>query len=72
MCSFMLNYLQTASFFVDGEPQSERINDFLALCKCSSMLCEFSCWYIRIHVGLLAKFEFPAQKMSKSCLNVYK
>ena len=63
VCGFIPNYLKTTSFFVDGETHNRKESMiFLALSKCSRLCKNFYAGtYIRIHIRLLAKFEFSAR-----------
>ena len=57
---FIANYLQAASFHVDGETHNHKESMIFG-----QVVHESSCWYIRIHIGLLDKFEFRARKTNK-------
>ena len=56
----MQNYSQTASFVVDGETPNQKESMAFG----HRVICEFSCWYISIHVSdFWPNFNFPLENL---------
>ena len=57
--TFIPNYVQTASCFIHGETfNQKKINDFLAVCKCSRLFVNSPVGISPAHIRLFAEFEF--------------
>ena len=66
MCIHIKNIFRKQLQFLRMESPTVRNNHFLVVSKCGRFYVNFCAGKFRVHVGLLAKFEFPTQTPNRS------
>ena len=61
-------YLKTNSFCTHGKNYNKKVNDFLAVCKCSRLFLNFDAGTFLTHVWLSAKYDIPLDQQANDVL----